>query len=175
MTRPTTPSDRPPPPEADGHVGVVRSLSRAQLRRARTHSAGHSAVALGLGRPGASGDCPEPGQGPTWQPDIAEFRGDLAVLLGGLAADLLLGRGRATPAGAADLLLAIQRSFDMFVRGAHWPELEASRDLVAGPLVGVVAEVVVLRAIAETERAVSTATRILLTSPRVVHGPDRGA
>jgi hypothetical protein len=101
-------------------------------------------------------------------PDLESLRRDLTVLLGGLAAELVVGDGRVSPAGARDLVTATQHAFDLFVQGTHWPD---DAPLVGRfrPLTGVLAVTILDRTFAEMERAVVAASRILVSRPA---GPD---
>jgi hypothetical protein len=155
-------NNRPPPTILAGRGRGPRRTSATISADGAPHAAAHAAVASALGTKVVHLGCPRPVT-PVGLPNLSDFRRDLAVLVAGLAAELL-ALGQPSASGVSDLVAAIELTFTMFMAGTHWPEppwvLEAEPALLAGPA----AEIIVIRTVAETERAVATAIRILLAS-----------
>jgi hypothetical protein len=170
MTKPTALHPWPP---LSRSISVLPPTGTHSSLQERAHLAGHAAVAVALGQQTPSAACPRP-ERLCGLPDLPSFRRDLAVLVAGLAADLVVGDGRATPAGARDLLAAIQYAFDMLVRGSHWPA-DLPPDGPFTRLSSVLAVTIINRTFNETERAVAAATRILVAGPIGMDRSGHGA
>lgn len=171
MTTPTPLHPRQASRRIDGMTLARRR--RTVTLQALAHAAGHAAVAVALDQSTPSTACPRPEHG-AGLPDLLAFRRDLAVLVGGVTAELVAGAGRITPAGARDVAAAIQYAFDAFVLGSYWPDDLPARTPFT-PLGNVLAQIIIDRTFAETERAIGTATRILIAGPNTSKGSGRGA
>jgi hypothetical protein len=138
------------------------------------HAAAHAIVAVRMGETQTQGGCPRFADAGAEPLELEALRRDLAVLMAGPVADLIRSR-RITRVGVGDLVEAFQRSFDSFMYGSFWPEPPSPVALKAWPTSDIVAMTVVNRAFVETERAVATAARVLLATPKPIGGTDQVA